>query len=71
MNKTLEQLYKIKRVLEQRLHNFIKRDNIFKGNFANKANKIVNLRKRVEKINLQIITQCIIMNFDAYWDEEN
>lgn len=68
MSKTLEQLHKTKRVLEQRLHNFIKRDNVFKGNFAN---KIANLRKRVEKIDLQILTQCIVTNFDAYWDEEN
>ena len=44
MTKTLEQLYKERIILEQRLHNFEKRNENLEGNFVG---KIRNLKRRI------------------------
>lgn len=51
MNKTLEQLYKTRRILEQRLHNFERRNDNLEGNFVG---RIRNLKRRIREIDLQV-----------------
>ena len=46
MNKTLEQLYKTRRIIEQRLHNFERRNDNLEGNFVG---KIRNLKRRLKE----------------------
>ena len=52
MNKTLEQLYKTRRILEQRLHNFERRNDNLEGNFVG---KIRNLKRRIRNIEIEQI----------------
>lgn len=52
MNKTLEQLYKRKRILEQRLYNFERRNDNLEGNFVG---KIRNLKRRINEIEEEIV----------------
>lgn len=47
MNKTLEQLYKRKRILEQRLYNFERRNDNLEGNFVG---QIRNLKRRLAEL---------------------
>lgn len=47
MNKTLDQLYKTRRILEQRLHNFERRNNNLEGNFVG---QIRNLKRRLAEL---------------------
>lgn len=47
MNKTLEQLYKTRIILEQRLHNFERRNNNLEGNFVG---QIRNLKRRLAEL---------------------
>lgn len=47
MNLTLEQLYKKRIILEQRLHNFEKRNEKLKGNFVD---RITNLQRRIAEL---------------------
>lgn len=47
MNKTLEQLYKTKIILEQRLHNFERRNDNLEGNFVG---RIRNLKRRINEL---------------------
>lgn len=62
MNLTLEQLYKKRIILEQRLHNFEKRNEKLEGNFVG---KIRNLKRRIEEINIQI-NENIIEDYEIY-----
>ena len=52
MNKTLEQLYKRKRILEQRLYNFERRNDNLEGNFVG---QIRNLKRRINEIEEEIV----------------
>lgn len=52
MNKTLEQLYKTRRILEQRLHNFERRNDNLEGNFVG---RIRNLKRRIRNIEIEQI----------------
>ena len=52
MNKTLEQLYKTKIILEQRLHNFERRNDNLEGNFVG---RIRNLKRRINEIEEEIV----------------
>ena len=52
MNKTIEQLYKRKRILEQRLYNFERRNDNLEGNFVG---QIRNLKRRINEIEEEIV----------------
>lgn len=52
MNKTLEQLYKRKRILEQRLYNFERRNDNLEGNFVG---QIRNLKRRINELEEEIV----------------
>lgn len=51
MNKDKEQLLKTKKMLEQRLANFQRKNDNLEGNFID---KIINLKRRIEEINNQL-----------------
>lgn len=55
MNKTLEQLYKTKIILEQRLHNFERRNDNLEGNFVG---RIRNLKRRINEIEEEFKEMC-------------
>lgn len=51
MNKDKEQLLKTKKMLEQRLANFERRNNNLEGNFVG---QIINLQRRIREIDSQM-----------------
>lgn len=52
MNKTLEQLYKTRRILEQRLYNFERKNDNLEGNFVG---QIRNLKRRINELEEEIV----------------
>lgn len=70
----IEDLLKTRRILEQRLHNFERRNNNLEGNFVG---QIINLKRRIREIDSQIIkkitkpfSKSILEIFESYWEEE-
>ena len=51
MNKNKEQLLRTKRILEQRLHNFERRNDNLEGNFVA---QIIGLKRRINDIDSQL-----------------
>lgn len=51
MNKNKEQLLKTKKMLEQRLSNFKRRNDNLEGNFVG---QIINLQRRIREIDSQL-----------------
>lgn len=61
-NNRINQLIKTKKILEQRLHNFERRNEKLEGNFVN---RVINLKRRIEEINIQI-NENIIEDYEIY-----